>query len=160
MASPIYLYLPNFFLVHPCDSEENGGCEGVCVKQGTKPKCACKAPMKLAEDKMSCIPVHPCEKENGGCKQLCERKGSEAYCACKKGFGLSEDGKSCEKVHPCEVDNGGCSHGCKKVGAKAECLCKKDYTLQEDGTSCVKGKRSNCLIVTHYLKLLSSCNLL
>ena len=126
--------------VHPCDTEKNGGCEGICMKKGPTVQCACKKPFKLGEDKMSCIKVHPCEEKNGGCEQTCKRKGNEAYCVCKKGYELSEDGKSCESVHPCDVDNGGCSHKCTKVGLKAVCVCKEDHLLEEDGKTCERGK--------------------
>ena len=40
--------------VHPCDQEEQGGCEHNCVKQGSNFKCNCNEGFKLSKDGKKC----------------------------------------------------------------------------------------------------------
>ena len=41
-------------LVHPCDKEDNGGCQQKCEKDGDVGKCACQEGFKLAGDGKNC----------------------------------------------------------------------------------------------------------
>ena len=47
----------NYFpiLVHPCDTENNGGCSQICNKTRNKYNCACKEGFVLEKDDKSCI---------------------------------------------------------------------------------------------------------
>ena len=47
----------NYFLilVHPCDTESNGGCNQICNKTNNKYNCACNEGFVLEKDGKSCI---------------------------------------------------------------------------------------------------------
>ena len=47
-------YKISCFLVHPCDKQDNGGCEQECEKDGGNAKCACQEGFKLNEDGQTC----------------------------------------------------------------------------------------------------------
>ena len=82
--------------VHPCDEEDNGGCEETCVKKGMTAECTCPKGYTLAEDKKACNKTHPCDLEsNGGCMHICTKKGEIARCLCNEGFNLAADKESC-----------------------------------------------------------------
>ena len=87
------------FSVHPCEKEDNGGCQHVCEKDGDDAKCSCHDGFKLAADGKSCEKIHPCDKPTkGGCDQTCVKVGDEHICACKEPeFKLNADGKKCDK---------------------------------------------------------------
>ena len=41
---------------HPCDRKNNGGCTGICKKDGDKASCKCDIGFELLADKMTCAP--------------------------------------------------------------------------------------------------------
>ena len=41
-------------IVHPCDNEDNGGCQHVCEKVALKAVCKCNKNFELAQDKKKC----------------------------------------------------------------------------------------------------------
>lgn len=41
-------------LEHPCDQDNNGGCERICKKEGAGRSCACPEGFKLAADNKKC----------------------------------------------------------------------------------------------------------
>lgn len=43
-----------YYLVHPCDEANNGGCGQVCNKKNEKHECSCEAGFVLKEDKKTC----------------------------------------------------------------------------------------------------------
>ena len=47
-------YFP-IFLVHPCDTASNGGCNQICKKHMQKYTCACEGGFKLGKDGKACI---------------------------------------------------------------------------------------------------------
>ena len=42
------------FSVHPCDKEDNGGCQHQCEKKGEEAVCKCDKNHKLAADGKTC----------------------------------------------------------------------------------------------------------
>ena len=87
--------------VHPCERQDNGGCQQKCTKIGSLGVCACNEGYKINEDKKTCDKIHPCDKETkGGCDQTCNKgEGEEFTCSCQApDFKLNEDdGKTCDK---------------------------------------------------------------
>ena len=53
---PIYVSFLIFshLLEHPCDKEDNGGCQQICTENGKDYKCSCKEGFKLNTDMTSC----------------------------------------------------------------------------------------------------------
>lgn len=43
-----------YYLVHPCDEANNGGCGQVCNKRKEKHECSCEAGFVLQQDKTTC----------------------------------------------------------------------------------------------------------
>ena len=43
-----------YYLVHPCDEANNGGCGQVCNKRNEKHECSCEAGFVLQQDKVTC----------------------------------------------------------------------------------------------------------
>ena len=99
----LFLTYPLHFIVHPCDQEENGGCEHLCEKVGSKAVCKCNKNFKLDKDGKNCTPVHVCDrKNNAGCSQVCIKDGKKGRCSCNEGFKLLPDKMTCEKSKlPC-----------------------------------------------------------
>ena len=44
----------SYILVHPCDKDDNGGCEQICNKVGKEAECACEANYNLQDDGKKC----------------------------------------------------------------------------------------------------------
>lgn len=45
-----------FLLVHPCDRNDNGGCNQICNKDGDDVQCGCAAGFKFADnDNKTCV---------------------------------------------------------------------------------------------------------
>jgi len=45
----------HIFLVHPCDTASNGGCNQICNKHMQKYTCACEGGFTLGKDEKTCI---------------------------------------------------------------------------------------------------------
>ena len=43
-----------FISVHPCDRENNGGCDQICIKAKKKSKCGCREGFHLLPDQLTC----------------------------------------------------------------------------------------------------------
>ena len=44
----------HFYLVHPCDRKDNGGCNQVCDKEGDNKTCSCDEGFELLPDGVNC----------------------------------------------------------------------------------------------------------
>ena len=86
-------------LVHPCDTEEQGGCSDICEKVGDQSKCKCNG-LRILDKEGKLCREHPCDSEgNGGCTHYCTKVGRDerrAQCACPQDWKLKEDGLTCE----------------------------------------------------------------
>ena len=49
-----FLMIICLFLVHPCDTEGNGGCSQICNKTRHKYECACEEGFVLGKDGKTC----------------------------------------------------------------------------------------------------------
>ena len=45
---------PVWFVVHPCEKEDNGGCQHKCNKQGSEASCSCNEGYQLNADTKTC----------------------------------------------------------------------------------------------------------
>merc|ERR1712013_293658 len=86
---------------HPCDQDNNGGCERICKKEGAGRSCACPEGFKLAADNKKCEEIHPCDKRGkAGCEHTCNKfENLKFTCSCEpaEDFELHTDGRQCIK---------------------------------------------------------------
>ena len=84
--------------MHPCDRDNQGGCDQICLKDGKMAKCTCREGYELSEDGITCDIIHPCDlRLKGGCDQECNKKGDDLFCSCQDGYKLDKNLKACIK---------------------------------------------------------------
>ncbi|XP_070622798.1 endosialin [Erythrolamprus reginae] len=119
---------------------DNGGCQQLCLDEGSGFSCECHAGFVLLPDGHSCLAHDPCrrrlcqfdcvavETEGGGGGDSSE--GGDYRCLCPAGYELAPDGHACEDSDEC-VD-APCEHQCENTEGSFLCRCHLGFSPAED----------------------------
>ncbi|XP_063172929.1 endosialin [Candoia aspera] len=114
---------------------DNGGCQQLCLDEGSGYACECHAGYVLLPDGHSCAANDPCrhrpcqfdcapedEEEGGG--------GGGYRCRCPAGYELAADGHRCEDLDECA--DGPCEHQCENTEGSFLCRCHLGFSPSEE----------------------------
>lgn len=82
-------------------SQNNAGCDQICIDTHGSYACNCEAGYILAADDHTCQNINECLINNGNCRNSCIDTPGSYYCECDPGWVLSADGVSCVDVNEC-----------------------------------------------------------
>ncbi|XP_063002291.1 endosialin [Elgaria multicarinata webbii] len=122
---------------------DNGGCQQLCLDEGSGYSCECHAGYFLMPDGHSCAAHDACRDRpcQFGCVPLEDEEGGEGgyQCQCPAGFEPSDDDPHhCEDVDEC-ADEASCEHQCENTEGSFVCRCHLGFSpsLDDDPGRCV-----------------------
>ncbi|XP_026548594.1 endosialin-like [Notechis scutatus] len=112
---------------------DNGGCQQLCVDEGSGYACECHAGYLLLPDGHSCAAHDPCRHRP--CQFDCvaeeeEESGDGYRCRCPAGYELASDGHQCEDLDECV--EAPCEHQCENTEGSFLCRCHLGFSPAED----------------------------
>ncbi|XP_039222197.1 endosialin [Crotalus tigris] len=115
---------------------DNGGCQQLCLDEGSGYACECHAGFALLPDGRSCAARDPCRHRP--CQFDCvaeeaeeeEESGDGYRCRCPAGYELASDGHRCEDLDECL--EAPCEHQCENTEGSYLCRCHLGFSPAED----------------------------
>lgn len=114
---------------------DNGGCQQLCLDEGSGYACECHAGYALLPDGHSCAARDPCRHRP--CQFDCvaeegeeEESGDGYRCRCPAGYELASDGHQCEDLDECL--EAPCEHQCENTEGSYLCRCHLGFSPAED----------------------------
>lgn len=117
---------------------DNGGCQQLCLDEGSGYSCECHAGFALRPDGHSCAPSDACQGQP--CAFECvpggeageDGEGAGFQCRCPAGYEPGgEDGRQCEDVDEC-AEEAPCEHQCENTEGSFLCRCHLGFSPAED----------------------------
>lgn len=112
-------------------SENNGGCDQICIDTQGSYACNCETGYNLGPDDHTCENIDECSVNNGGCRNKCLDTPGSYRCECDPGWMLSADGVSCVDVNECtngaEITCDLETSKCVNTEGSYTCECQTNY---------------------------------
>ncbi|XP_058016684.1 endosialin [Ahaetulla prasina] len=110
---------------------DNGGCQQLCLDEGSGYACECHAGYVLLPDGHSCAANDPCRRRPCQFDCVAEEESSHGYsCRCPAGYELASDGHQCEDLDECL--DAPCEHQCENTEGSYLCRCHLGFSPAED----------------------------
>ncbi|XP_061462343.1 endosialin [Rhineura floridana] len=119
---------------------DNGGCQQLCLDEGSGYSCECHAGYFLLPDGHSCAAAHGDHEDDDEdacrdhpCQFGCvpDEEEEEGYrCQCPSGYELSSDGHQCEDLDECA--EAPCEHHCENTDGSFLCRCHLGFSPSEE----------------------------
>ncbi|XP_013925143.1 PREDICTED: endosialin-like [Thamnophis sirtalis] len=110
---------------------DNGGCQQLCLDEGSGYACECHAGYLLLPDGHSCAANDPCRRRPCQFDCVAEEDGTDGYsCRCPAGYELASDGHQCEDLDECL--DAPCEHQCENTEGSFLCRCHLGFSPSEE----------------------------